>query len=114
MYQQENAFLAYLRESNTLSSSLYQFHDKDSFFIFFTDDKILPRPLFGAINTVAALGQTLYGLLALPFDSGKNLNSGIMGMAMSIPELVFFNIRKGTYQYLPYQLESSANSNNRL
>jgi hypothetical protein len=37
----------------------------------------------------------------LPFDDGENLHAGAVGLLMSVPELLFINIRKGSYPYLP-------------
>jgi len=54
------------------------------------------------LNTAAGVGQSLFGLLSWPFDAGKNLKSGATGVLMSLPELVFFNMRKGSYKYLSY------------
>lgn len=100
MYREENDAIVYLREFNTLSSSHYQLNDLDSNFLFFTDDKVWNRPLLGAMNFLTAASTSLYGSLALPFDAGKALSNGVMGIAMSLPELVFFNIRKGSYKHL--------------
>ncbi|MBS3953507.1 MAG: hypothetical protein KGZ88_11200 [Methylomicrobium sp.] len=101
-YESGQQLLTRLQESNVLSSTLYRYNPDDALFVFFTDDNIPLRPLFGAINTTAGLGQSLLGLLSWPFDSGKNLKSGATGVLMSLPELVFFNMRKGSYPYLPY------------
>ncbi|MEQ1531375.1 MAG: hypothetical protein ABL925_18825 [Methylococcales bacterium] len=94
---------AALRESNTFSSTLYPYNPDDAFFIFFTDENLLLRPLFGVFNTAAGIGQSVTGLLSWPFDSGHNLKSGATGILMSLPELVFFNMRKGSYKYLSYR-----------
>lgn len=102
-YQSGQQLLIRLQESNILSSTLYRYNPEDALFIFFTDDNIPLRPLFGAINTTTGIGQSLLGLLSWPFDSGKNLKSGATGVLMSLPELVFFNMRKGSYNYLPYK-----------
>jgi hypothetical protein len=109
LYRQENDVLVSLRETNTMSSTLYKWNPKDSFFIFFTDKAWPLRPLFGAVNTLAGVGETLAGLLFFPFDAGTTLKSGTMGILMSLPELVFVNMRKGSYQYLPYAQLSSKN-----
>jgi hypothetical protein len=60
------------------------------------------RPIFGAFNTVAGIGQSLLGFLSWPYDAGRNLKSGATGILMSLPELVFLNMRKGSYKYLSY------------
>jgi len=100
MYQHENNALVYLRESNTISALNYQFNEIDSPFLFFTDDMIFPRPLFGIINFIMAGFMSIYGGLRFPFDSGTTLQRSIVGMLMSLPELFFFNIRKGSYKYV--------------
>ncbi|MGZ8225507.1 MAG: hypothetical protein ACXWT3_02570 [Methylococcaceae bacterium] len=97
---QENKLLVSLRESNILSSTLYSYNPDDALFIFFTDDSFLLRPFFGLINTSAGIGQSLLGFFSWPFDSGKNLKSGATGVLMSLPELFFVNMRKGSYKYL--------------
>ncbi|WP_428353269.1 hypothetical protein [Methyloprofundus sp.] len=102
MYREENNALVFLREFNTLSASSYQYNDQDSSFLFFTDDTIWTRPIFGSINLIAATTMSLYGSLALPFDSGRALKDGTMGILMSLPELTFFNIRKGSYKHLSF------------
>ncbi len=94
-------FLGYLREANTLTSTLYRHHGTDSLFLFFTDDTLLPRPLFGAANTLVGLLQSLAGLVTLPIDGGATLQQGASGVVSSLAELAFFNIRKGSYYYLP-------------
>jgi hypothetical protein len=107
----ENNLMVYLRENNTLSSTLYNHNPDDSFFIFFTDDELLLRPLFGAFNTLAGLGQSILGLFTWPFDKGEMLSSGSSGVMMSVPELLFINMRKGSFKYLPYSHLSSAEVN---
>jgi hypothetical protein len=107
----ENDLLVYLRENNTLSSTLYNHNLDDSFFIFFTDNELLLRPVFGAFNTLAGLGQSILGLFTWPFDSGNMLSSGSSGVLMSVPELLFVNMRKGSFKYLPYSHLSSAEIN---
>ncbi|MDD5461075.1 MAG: hypothetical protein PHG00_05525 [Methylococcales bacterium] len=102
LYARNNALMTAMRESNTLTSTLYTYNPNDAFFIFFTDDNLALRPLFGLFNTVAGMGQTAVGLFSWPFDSGKNLESGATGILMSLPELFFFNMRKGSYKYLSY------------
>lgn len=102
MYGAENPIMAYLRESNIATSTLYFRNPDDSFFLFFTDDNILVRPVFGAFNTVAGIGETLAGVFLLPLDGGDIFFSGLTGILVSLPELTFFNLRKGSYRYLPF------------
>ncbi len=93
--------LAHLREGNTVTATLYQFNGADSLFLFFTDDTILPRPVYGAANLLVAVLQSAAGLALLPFDQGQALHRGALGVMSSAVELAFFNIRKGSYRYLP-------------
>jgi hypothetical protein len=101
LYEEENDFRVYLRESNTLSSTIYRRNDMEPFFLFFTDDAIAPRPLFGALNVAAGAAQAAVGVLRAPFDRGATLWSGIKGIAFSLPELFFVNLRKGILEYAP-------------
>ncbi|MCK9396675.1 MAG: hypothetical protein M0Q44_13930 [Methylobacter sp.] len=91
-----------LTESNVISSRLYEYNPDDALFVFFTDDNVPMRPVFGLVNTGAGIGQSVYGLFSWPLDSGKNLKSGATGILMSLPELFFFNMRKGSYKYLSF------------
>jgi hypothetical protein len=102
LYSQNNGVMVALRESNVFSSTFYSYNADDAFFVFFTDENLLLRPVFGLFNTVAGMGQSLLGLLSWPFDAGQNLKSGATGVLMSLPELLFFNMRKGSYPYLSY------------
>ena len=101
MYRGENRVQVYLRESNTLTSTLYVPHPEDSAFLFFTDDALPVRPLLGAANLVTGLGVTAAGLFTMAVDRGATLRAGLRGMLFSLPELVFFNIRKGSLLYAP-------------
>jgi len=101
MYAAENDLRVYLRESNTLTSTIYRRGPRDGFFLFFTDDAPPLRPLLGAANLVAAAGESLLGIARLPFDRGATLRDGLAGALYSLPELAFANIRKGTLRYGP-------------
>lgn len=96
----KNSFLVELKESNTISSSFYKFNADDSLFIFFTDKHVLLRPLYGLFNLGAGFLQTSWGILKLPFDKGDQFSKGIQGMVFSLPEIIFINIRKGTFQFI--------------
>ena len=102
LYARSNVLTVSLRESNMFSSTLYTYNPDDAFFVFFTDDNLVLRPIFGLFNTAAGIGQSVIGFLSWPFDAGKNLQSGATGVLMSLPELLFFNMRKGSYKYLSY------------
>ncbi len=99
--REENDLLVFARESNTLSSTIYRRHDGDGLFLFFTDDRPLLRPLFGAFNLAAGVAQSLYGVVRAPFDGGRTLRAGVAAAGYSLPELLFVNIRKGTLRYGP-------------
>lgn len=104
----QNDPITVLRESNIVTSRLYKYNPDDALFVFFTDDNVLLRPVFGLVNTGAGIGQSVYGLFSWPLDSGKNLQSGATGILMSLPELFFFNMRKGSYKYLSFNQLSHA------
>lgn len=89
-----------LRESNTLTSRLYQRGASDVF-LFFTDDEPVVRPLLGAANVIYGAGAAAAGMLTLPFDRGQLALDGLSGMLFSAPELVFVNIRKGSNTIVP-------------
>ncbi|HXJ78318.1 MAG TPA: hypothetical protein VMS64_06500, partial [Candidatus Methylomirabilis sp.] len=97
MYGRENPVWVYVRESNTLTSTLYRRTPDDSAFLFFTDDAVAARPVLGVLNVVAGLGVAAAGLAMLPVDHGDLLKSGLKGVLFSLPELGFFNIRKGSF-----------------
>ena len=99
MYRRENPFVVFLRESNTLTSTVYGPNPRDSFFVFFTD-AVPTRPLLGAVNVAAGVGAGAVGLAALPFDGGSTLVAGVKGVLFSLPELAFLNLRKGTFDYV--------------
>ena len=98
MRRDENAAWVFLRESNVVTSTIYRVHPRDSIFLFFTDDLVAPRPLFGAANLVTGLAASAVGLAMLPADGGETLWAGLRGALFSLPELVFQNIRKGSFE----------------
>lgn len=94
--------LVWWRESNTLTSTLYTpSWAEDSVFLFFTDDIVAPRPLLGTLNLLFATAHAAGGLLLAPVDRGKLLSRSLRGMLYSLPELAFFNIRKGSFPVEP-------------
>jgi hypothetical protein len=97
MYERENPVWVFLRESNTLTSTLYRKAADDSAFLFFTDNAPAARPVFGTLNVITGLGVAAAGLAMLPLDRGELLTSGLKGAFFSLPELAFFNIRKGSF-----------------
>jgi hypothetical protein len=100
LYERENALRVFLRESNTITSTLYWRNSRDSTFLFFTDDVVVTRPVFGAVNLVTGVAASAVGLVTAPFDRGKLLRAGLRGAFFSLPELAFQNIRKGSFQYV--------------
>ena len=100
MRREENDWWVGLRESNTLTAKSYRRGYGDSYFLFFTDDRPLLRPLLGAANLVAATFESLYGIAMAPVDRGETLLSGLEGILVSLPELAFWNIRKGSNDWV--------------
>ena len=90
----------YFRECNTLTSTLYHRVKGDTPFLFFTDDVVWIRPAFGAINTVYGLLTAIAGIFTLPLDGGQLSLEGLKGCVYSLPEIFFFNIRKGSFNYV--------------
>jgi hypothetical protein len=101
LYETGNPIWLFFRESNTITSTLYHRNPHDSFFLFFTDDFVVTRPIFGTFNVLAGLGATAVGLALLPFDGGATALSGLRGIVFSLPELLFQNIRKGSFELAP-------------
>jgi hypothetical protein len=101
LYARENDLRVYLREASTLTSTVYRREPGDPFFLFFTDDAALLRPLLGAANLAAALAHSALGVARLPFDRGETLRDGLESAAYSLPELAFVSVRKGTMRYGP-------------
>jgi hypothetical protein len=98
---EEGALETRLRESNVLTSHVYNRAQGDDLFLFFTDDTTALRPLFGAANVLVAAGSFVPGMLALPFDRGSLLVTATRSLLFSAPEIVFVNIRKGANRTLP-------------
>ena len=101
MYERENSLRVWLRECNVLTSTIYPRNADDSFFLFFTDDVVVPRPLFGMANLATGLGAAAAGVPLLPFDGGRTLVAGLRGAVFSLPELAFVNLRKGSFDHVP-------------
>ena len=89
-----------LRESNTLTSTVYHPGPRDSAFLFFTDDAGPLRPVLGAANLLVALADGILGLATWPVDDGTRLRAGLRGALFSLPELTFVNLRKGSMAYV--------------
>lgn len=97
----ENINHSYLwfQEGNTLRSTLYTPRVEDTPFLFFTDDQSWARPLLGVGNLGWATIYCVGGIFQLFTGDIDPLYQGLRGMFYSLPELVFANIRKGTYLY---------------
>ena len=93
--------LSRVRESNTLSSTSYPANPRDSAFLFFSQSPVWMRPAFGIANLATGLGTSLVGALLAPFDRAAMARRGLNGVLMSIPEIFFFNVRKGSYPIVP-------------
>jgi hypothetical protein len=97
LYEEDNDVLVWLRESNTLSSTLYERRSADTTFLFFTDDSLVLRPLLGVMNVLYGTVNGLGGIVAAPFDGGSHFKQSLRGIFYSLPVLGFANIRKGSY-----------------
>jgi hypothetical protein len=96
----EPAWRVYLRESNTLTSTVYHPGWADSAFLFFTDDSVALRPLLGTANLLVGIADGVLGLATWPADDGARLRAGWRGALFSLPELAFVNIRKGSMAWV--------------
>jgi len=99
MKKQSDPVEVWFREGNTLSSTLYRHRTEDTPFLFFTDDVSWTRPILGCANLIWSAAHGFAGTVALPVKGGNALRQAARGMFYSVPELFFFNIRKGTYLY---------------
>ena len=100
MKKHESSLLVFLRESNTITTTIYHRPPDDSPFLFFTDDTFFLRPVFGVFNLLVGVGESLLGLVTLPLEGSNRLYLGAKGILFSLPELVFVNLRKGTMEYV--------------
>ncbi|NPA94728.1 MAG: hypothetical protein GXO58_04800 [Thermodesulfobacteria bacterium] len=101
MYRGQNPLVVYLREFNTITSSIYHRNTVDTSFLLFSDDVLIPRPIYGCINVIYAGLNMAIGVLEAPFDKGARFSQGGWGLVYSIPELFMVNIRKGTFAWVP-------------
>ncbi|MEM7182513.1 MAG: hypothetical protein AAF518_16485 [Spirochaetota bacterium] len=95
------------KENFAPTSSIFRFSESKQAFLFFTDDSFWLRPGYGLINSMAGLGQFLYGLPKAPFDKGKTARYGLQTVLFSLPEIFFFNIRKGYFPHISKQEEDN-------
>jgi hypothetical protein len=99
MESAENPLLVHLRESNVLTSTIYEPNRYDPIFLFFTDDSVLWRPLEGVANLTVATAAAAAGALLFPVDAGTTLRRALNGVASSVPEIFFISIRKGSFPF---------------
>lgn len=95
--EEREGTVAVLRESNVLTSTAYEPNATDSAFLFFTEGTVIARPLLGLANLLYGVGTTAIGVPLAAFDEGRTLSAGFRGAVWSLPELAFFNVRKGSY-----------------
>jgi len=98
--QAEPALLVALRESNVLTTTIYERDPADSRFLFFGEDSVVVRPLTGVLNLAYGLGQAALGLVTLPLDGADRLGGGLRGALFSLPELGFWSLRKGALAFV--------------
>ena len=96
-YVSGQSLMKRIREDFTPFSSVYRSTGYDSFFIAFTDDTVILRPLYGILNLGAGSLYSAGAVFYAPFDRGNRLKKGMESILFSLPELIFFNIRKGTF-----------------
>ncbi|MCR9141909.1 MAG: hypothetical protein NXI24_06625 [bacterium] len=99
--EREGRMIAAPRESFADLSTIYTPRPQDTAFLLFTDDIFWARPLYGAANLAYGLATSGAGVFSAPFDRGERLQSGLRGALFSFPELVWFNIRKGSFDLPP-------------
>lgn len=97
LLESEKGFWATVSESSTLLSAIYEPWEQDTVFLFFTDDVLLLRPVYGLGNILYELLAGVGGILKLPVDGGILLKRSLKGVVFSLPEIGFINIRKGTF-----------------
>lgn len=99
-YRNEKLHAAGLQDSMSEDfvplSSVYESKKRDGYFLFFTGRRKILRMPYGLVNLLAGLGETVYGISTADRD---RIKSGGDSAFYSLPEIFFFNIRKGTYRY---------------
>jgi hypothetical protein len=94
----ENPLWIHLAEATTATSALYEPRPGDTRFLFFTEDWPWLRPLFGSINLGYGLLNAGGGVVTAAYDKGERVTEGLRGALFSLPELAFFNIRRGSFE----------------
>ncbi|MCG6151714.1 hypothetical protein [Leptospira bandrabouensis] len=90
----------HFKERFVPSSKIYKTNPIDHPFLFFTEEAVWNRPILGLANTVFGIGYTSIGVFTSPFDKGYRFSKGTETVFYSLPELVFFNIRKGHFPFI--------------
>lgn len=99
-WQQQSETGAWIEKLSELlpwSEPAYAADEDTSSFLFHTDTTVLGRPILGSANMGYATINTLTGMITWPQDGGLLMYQGAKGILMSMPELFFFNIRKGHF-----------------
>ncbi len=106
-----NQNLNSLKEITTISSEFYHYHPNDSFFIFFTENQIYLRPIFGMLNFIGSISYVWFDFIKQPYDFFIRKNEffqstkiELRGVFFSFTEIFFVSIRKGTFS--PFGLPS--------
>ncbi|RYU61385.1 hypothetical protein EWI61_05185 [Methylolobus aquaticus] len=94
----ENPLWIRLAEATTATSALYEPRPGDTRFLFFTEDWPWLRPLLGSLNLGYGLLHAGGGVVTAAYDKGERVGEGLRGVLFSLPELAFFNIRKGSFE----------------
>ncbi|MCW7494254.1 hypothetical protein ND861_16530 [Leptospira sp. 2 VSF19] len=90
----------HFKEKFVPSSKIYKTNPIDHPFLFFTEETVWNRPILGLANTVFGIGYTSMGIFTSPLDKGYRFSKGTESVFYSLPELVFFNIRKGHFPFI--------------
>lgn len=87
----------HFKERFVPTSIIYRPNPMDHSFLFFTEESIWNRPILGFANLLWGVGYIGVGIVKAPFDGGKDVSKGTDTIFYSVPELFFFNIRKGHF-----------------
>ncbi|XDD47201.1 hypothetical protein AB3N60_03700 [Leptospira sp. WS39.C2] len=87
----------HIKERFVPTSQIYRSNPMDHPFLFFTEESIWSRPILGFANVVYGVGYSGFGIIKSPIDKGKDFSKGTEIIFYSLPELFFFNIRKGHF-----------------
>lgn len=90
----------HFKERFVPSSKIYKSNPMDHPFLFFTEETVWNRPVLGLANAIYGVGYTGMGMFTAPFDKGYRFSKGTETVFYSLPELMFFNIRKGHFPFI--------------